>query len=181
MNIFTKNRLLVGAVILLAALNLATLSTLGFLRVKPKLNPESSDTRPRFNHGKMIASELNLSPEQEAKFETLRKDYAEQTRTNRMSLQENYRIIMKELSTPSPNRQYLDSIAQEIGRLHVEQQESTIDHFLTLRQVCTPEQYEKLQQIFKRNMFRDSRQPDMVQRRMRMRMRMMDSTNRTSE
>jgi hypothetical protein len=85
-----------------------------------------------------------------------------------MSLQENYRIIMKELSTPTPNRQYLDSIAQEIGRLHVEQQQATIEHFITLSQVCTPEQYEKLQQIFKHNMFRGQRPHDIEPRRMRM-------------
>lgn len=166
-----------GAVILLAALNLATLSTLGFLRVKPKPSVENSDSRPRFNHGKMIASELNLSPEQEAKFDTLRKEYSEQTRNNRALLQENYKVIMRELSLPTPNRQYLDSISQEIGRLHVEQQQATIDHFITLSQVCTPEQYEKLQHIFKRNMFRGQGPRDIDQRQRRMRMRMAEREN----
>jgi Spy/CpxP family protein refolding chaperone len=180
MNIFTKNRMLVGAVILLAALNLAILGTVFFQR-KPIAPPPTSfeaDRMPR--HSRMIAMELNLSPEQEAKLEELRKVYAKQTQDNKISLRDHYRMIMRELSAEIPNEHFLDSVAIEIGRLHMEQQRSTIEHFLTLREVCSFEQYEKLQQIFKRRMFSEPRR-DMEQRRQQMNLRRQRSERSENE
>jgi len=61
-------------------------------------------------------------------------------------------MIMQELDSESPNRVKLDSLAGEIGRLHEQQQLATIEHFTTLREVCSPEQYQNLQKLFRRAM-----------------------------
>ena len=167
MNFFTKNRILIGAVILLAALNLAILGTISFNYIKFKDGP--IDTPSREKHARLVAKELNLSPEQEEIFNQLRNEYAEQNQEFRRSLREQYRLVMRELGSPEPNRQYLDSLSQEIGRLHFEQQQTTIDHFLKVRESCSFEQYQQLQQIFKKMMTRDQMQrKEMMQRRHRM-------------
>jgi Spy/CpxP family protein refolding chaperone len=153
MNIFTKNRILIGAVILLGAINLAILGTLGFHYTKPQepTNPRES-FRNRTNYGKSIANELNLTPEQEEIFETLRQEYFNETQSIRREIQTNHRLIIDELDKENPDRAKLDSLAIAIGQLHEEQQFATIEHFLTLRESCSPEQYQTLQQLFRRAM-----------------------------
>lgn len=175
MNFFTKNRILVGAVILLAAINLAILGTIGFNFLKPKDGPFDRPSPER--HAKMVSKELNLSPEQEKIFEQLRSEYAQQNQDFRRNLREQYRLMMKELGTEEPNRSYLDSLSQEIAKLHFEQQQATIDHFLKVRESCSFEQYQQLQQMFKRMMARDQMQrKEMMERRHRMERRRFKDT-----
>jgi hypothetical protein len=166
MNFFTKNRILIGALILLAAINIAMLVTIGFHRMPSKQKNEV-ERRPPGKHLRMVSEELGLTEEQEVLFKELREEYAKENQIIRKKLRDNYGIIMKELSAPNPNRQYLDSIAQNIGNLHIEQQQATIKHFLALREICSFEQYEKLQEIFKRMMSREQMQrQEMRQTRM---------------
>ena len=155
MNYFTKYRILIGAVILLAAINIAILITLGFHHIKdnqPMVGPIEPDKQ-----GQMLARELNLSPEQEKQFQELRQSYFLQTQQNRIALREKYGAIMGELNSTSSNKALLDSMVKEIGKLHMEQQYATIDHFLTLQSLCSDEQYHKLQQHFMRMMNNEQR------------------------
>lgn len=166
MNFFTKNRLLVGAVILLAAINIAILATIGFHHLPSKEDLADPSERP--NHSRMMASELKLTPEQEIQFEELRNEYAEQNQFLRRELHERYRLIMTELSAAEPNNEFLDSVAKDIGKLHTEQQQATIQHFLKLREICSSEQYDQLQHLFKRMMSREQmNRREMMQRRQR--------------
>jgi hypothetical protein len=62
----------------------------------------------------------------------------------------------------------MDSVANEIAELHYEQQQTTIDHFMKLREICSYEQYEHLQHLFMRMMNREPmNQRDMMPRRNR--------------
>jgi Spy/CpxP family protein refolding chaperone len=150
MNYFTKYRILIGVVILLAAINIAILATLGFHHITPK---ETQTPPPEAEQqGIRIARELNLTPEQNKMYHNLRQTYFMQTQENRIALQQNYGQIMNELSSPNPDTVLLNSLALQIGKLHVEQQHATIDHFLTLQSICSEEQYKRLQQHFKRRM-----------------------------
>jgi Spy/CpxP family protein refolding chaperone len=158
MNYFTKYRVLIGAVILLAAINIAILATLGFHHITPK-ETETPAVEP-VQQGSQISRELKLTREQNNQFHKLRQNYFLQTKENRNALRQNYDLIMEELSTASPDKILLDSLAQQIGKLHVEQQRATIDHFLTLQSMCSEEQYQKLQQHFKR-----MKNPEFRQRR----------------
>jgi len=166
MNFFTKNRILVGAVILLAAINLAILGTIGFRFLKPNEIP----TRPsiRGNHMQFMSRELKFTPEQEIQFEELRNEYFEQNQILRNELRNRHQLIVEELSSPEPNREFMDSVANEIAELHFEQQQATIDHFMKLREICSHEQYEHLQHLFMRMMNREPmNQRDMMPRRNR--------------
>lgn len=158
MNNFTKNRILVGAVILLTTVNLAILGTIAFQRIKPhEPIPARESFRDRPNYGRTLANELDLTPEQSERFEQLRREHFEATTYNKRALQKHYRMVMEELSNEVPSRAKLDSLAHEIGKLHEEQQVSTIEHFIELREMCTPEQYQNLQHMFRRGMDRSPR------------------------
>ncbi|PKP38332.1 MAG: hypothetical protein CVT98_05180 [Bacteroidetes bacterium HGW-Bacteroidetes-15] len=176
MNFFTKNRILVGAVILLAAINLAIIGTIGFRFLKPTEIPAGPPMRG--NHMQFISRELKLTQEQEIQFEELRNEYSEQNQILRKELRDRHHLIVKELSSPEPNREFMDSIANEIAELHFEQQQATIDHFMKLREICSYEQYEQLQHLFRRMMNRDQmKQRDMMPRRNRFgRSRLKDTT-----
>jgi Spy/CpxP family protein refolding chaperone len=150
MNFLTKNRLLIGAVVLLAAINIAILATIGYHHLPQK--DDSADQTERPDHSRMMARELELTPEQVIQFEELRKEYAEQNQLLRRELNERYRLIMTELSAPEPNNAFLDSVAKDIGKLHTDQQKATIQHFLELREICSLDQSKQLQRLFKRMM-----------------------------
>lgn len=147
MNYFTKYRILIGAVTLLAAINIAILATLGFHHISPKeTQTPSSEPKQQVNQ---IARELNFTPEQNEQFHNLRQIYFLQTKENRVALGQNYKLIMEELSLANPDKVLMDSLVNQIGKLHVEQQHATIDHFLKLQSICSEEQYEKLLQHFR--------------------------------
>ncbi len=150
MNYFTKYRILIGAVVLLAAINIAILATLGFHHITPK-ETQTSLPEPK-QQVNQIARELNLTAEQNELFHSVRQTYFLETKENRVALGRNYELIMEELSTANPNNTILDSLAEQIGKLHVEQQHATIDHFLTLQSICSEEQYGRLLQHFKQMM-----------------------------
>lgn len=167
MNIFTRNRIIVGIAILLTAINLAILGTFGFYHTRKQEYEPQQNVNSQRNPRKMIAREIDLTQEQEGKFETLHKDFVEETRENKAALLDQYNMIMRELDEKNPDRNRLDSLAREIGRLHFEQQQTTIEHFLSLREVCSPEQFKSMQRMFRRNMSNGSRHREMEQRRQR--------------
>jgi Spy/CpxP family protein refolding chaperone len=102
----------------------------------------------RPNHARFIANELNLTKDQEVQFKELRQQYSRQSQESREALGDHYKQIMIELGSPEPNEQLLDSLAKQVGILHIDQQRATINHFLSLRKICSFDQYEKLQELF---------------------------------
>ena len=168
MNATTKNRLIIGTLILSVAINLAIIGTMWFYKPKPAPNVPSQNEirRARTDHSQMISNDLKFNAEQEELFGKMRTEYSEQTRNNRIALRDHYSLIMSELTKNEPQRTLLDSLAHEIGRLHVEQQQATINHFITLRKVCSPEQYDQLQRMFTRGMQNGQRKFELEQRRL---------------
>jgi Spy/CpxP family protein refolding chaperone len=151
MNFFTKTRLLVGAVILLAAINIAVLGTIGFhFLFTPKdfpVEPPEEIERTRF-----LAKELDLSPDQIEEFKELREQFIHDIQSVRMSLRATYKLSMQELSKEEPDSIYLDSISNEIATLHRKHHVITIEHFKRVKRVATPDQQERFQRMFYRMM-----------------------------
>lgn len=57
--------------------------------------------------------------------------------------------IMAELSKLNPDRNVLNRHVAETGKLKAETRQLTIDHFLTLKSICNPEQDKKLNALFR--------------------------------
>jgi hypothetical protein len=63
--------------------------------------------------------------------------------------------MLEELSKPEPNVMVLDSLAHKYGVLTSSLRKRTIDYFMNLKGICTPEQQVKLTRIFKEIMDMD--------------------------
>lgn len=147
MNKTTQYKVLVAAVILLAALNIATLATL-WLRshsakkeqTKERVYKPQTTMREPFTGG--IFKNLELTEEQQMLFKTEGRNYHTRTQEHRSELQEIYKLIMNEIGAENPDTTLLNQYIEDIARLHVSQQQATINHFRTIRTICTPEQYQ---------------------------------------
>ncbi|HOP04852.1 MAG TPA: periplasmic heavy metal sensor [Tenuifilaceae bacterium] len=151
----SRNRILVGIVVLLAAINVAILLTIGFnyARVKRDVRPDiRPETRDELQRTKFLSRELNLTPEQHAEFHSLRDEYVESISDIREQIRSTYQQTMMELANDEPNEDILDSLSNEIARLHKENHQITIDHFKRVKNVCSGDQQECLRRMFFRMM-----------------------------
>ncbi len=151
MNFLTRNKIIIGIALLLIALNLALLGTIGIRSIKPREKGPAEEPSPRKAH-EMVTKQLKLTPEQQEQFGQLRKEHFENTRQVRHEIQSTHKAIAEELGEEEPNEMKLDSLTQRIGQLHILQQQGTIEHFMKLREVCSPEQRVHLKKMLRRMM-----------------------------
>jgi hypothetical protein len=97
----------------------------------------------------LLKSELNLTKEQ------YQKVLVQNDRTFRnydiiadMMCETNVRML-EELSKQTPDEAVLDSLAKRYGTLSTSLRKRTVDYFMNLKSICTPEQQTKLTKIFK--------------------------------
>jgi Spy/CpxP family protein refolding chaperone len=155
MNFFTKTRVLIGVIILLVAINVAVIGTIGFhFYNAPKELPPVAPNE--LQHAKFIANELNLTPEQREEFKVLRDQFMGEVQLVKREIKNTYKLSMIELSKDAPNNHILDSLSDEIAELHRKHHKITIEHFKKVKQVAvTPEQQEHFKRMFYRMMDRD--------------------------
>lgn len=179
MNFFNKTRFLIGAVILLTAINLAVLGTVGFHFARfSKIQQPPLPNDVQRTH--FIAKELNLSLEQKEKFQNIRHQFRIDEQSVKNEILENYRRTMQELSKDSLNSKTLDSLANEIGRLHCKHHQMTVEHFRKVKGIATsPEQQEHFRRMFFRMMDRNQAdRPRMMNRNQKDQPRMMRNEQR---
>jgi Spy/CpxP family protein refolding chaperone len=101
---------------------------------------------------------LNLTPEQEAKFEEFRKVHQEE----REAFQDQMRKMRLELrdliKDPKADRNRIDGLIDEMSRLRADHLKARIHHRDEIRKVLTPEQLEKLEKFKSRIQDRMERQ-----------------------
>ena len=178
MNKLTKKQLLVGGLILLFVINIAALGTIIYqnqqynTRQDFREEPERSwrDSRRekrydkhmhkdrddrshqrrgnRFDH--YIKDELNFSESQFDKFIELRVGNKDKQHAIVEKLAKKRKEMMKELSRSNPDTTKLKQIAEEIGSLHKELKNKTIEHFMEVKQICNPSQKEKFNDLIRR-------------------------------
>ena len=57
--------------------------------------------------------------------------------------------MVDELGKPEPDRELLNSLTKEIGELHTQLKNATIDYYLDMKTICDESQKVKLNEIFK--------------------------------
>lgn len=172
MNKFTKKQLLVGALILLFAINLAALGTIIYQNhqtnrqteavssYEPRSRPLNRDReRPGRPMGRMersssagtgrhfdqfVRDRLNLDDRQFQEFVRLRKETRDEQVRIAGELSTKRNELMEELTTDDPDQQKLQELAEEIGQLHTRLKMNTIEHFRNMRSICRPEQMDEL-------------------------------------
>lgn len=149
MNSLARNKLIIGAAILLVAFNLVLMGIMGFRLLKSKEATRLNEPSPR-KAQEFITRQLNLNPEQQEQFHRLRNQHLEEVHPIRSGIRETYRAMADELGSENPNPSVLDSLTRQIGKLHMLHQQQTINHFMKLREVCSPKQRVHLKKMLHR-------------------------------
>lgn len=107
-----------------------------------------------------IVHMLNLTKEQTAAFADNENRYRAETQALVAKIDSLDQEIISELTKNNPDEVRLAQMAQESGKVQQAIKENTIEHFMVLRDICTPAQLSKYKEVFEQlNQFRQGRGP----------------------
>ncbi|MFW6246030.1 MAG: Spy/CpxP family protein refolding chaperone [Tangfeifania sp.] len=147
-----KYRILVWIVVILVVTNLSVGISYLYHNQQDKMPDEQVEQAaieiPTQQRARFFREQLNLSREQVDSFRVLNRDFNRTAWNITHELQTLRFKMVQELGVHNPNREKLDSISSEIGMLHKELKNETINYYLALRKVCDENQQQKLNDIF---------------------------------
>lgn len=151
-----KHNILVWAVVFLAVLNLATLATVLFhanrstnaVSVQPFSGRSADATTGNFS-GQYFCHHLNLSDKQLNAFQSLNAGFRQQAREISEQLDAVREKMMLEMASDQYNTDRLDMLSDSIGRLHGDLKKLSYRYYLDMKNICNPQQQEKLNQLFR--------------------------------
>ncbi len=146
-----KQRIVNWLNIFLLVINLSAFGTLLLMNNQGGGVPVSDDS-DYFKSDEFLKEALHLTDEQYEKITSL--DYRIfRVYQSILDMQCEYNFkLMNELSSENPNKQLMDSIARQIGNLHMGIKRQTIRHFMNVRSICTEDQTVLLNDLIKEMM-----------------------------
>jgi len=150
-----KYRLMVGAVVILAVINLATGLTIVIQRTKSEGDISVTDPGPaafeneslRYS-GRYFRDQLGLSKSQMMKFAEFNSIFRQQARDINYSLNRNRLRMLDEMSATRSDVLRLNILSDSIGLLHADLKKLTYNYYFDLKNICDEKQQEKLKQMF---------------------------------
>ena len=94
-----------------------------------------------------IKRRLQLDQEQFEKFQVLHRENMKSMKEVAGELGQKRDSLMKELTRKDPDSSKMYRLAREIGDLHTQLKENTIDHFTKMKDICRPEQKDELNRM----------------------------------
>jgi Asp-tRNA(Asn)/Glu-tRNA(Gln) amidotransferase B subunit len=147
-----KYRVLIWVIVILFATNLSMGLSFLYHKQQDKKLAEQTEQEvielPAQQRTRFFREQLNLQPQQMEIFRELNRSF------NRTAWQINHQLeslrieMVRELGLEDPDTHKLASISEEIGKLHTQLKNETIDYYLAMKKACTDEQQEKLNEIF---------------------------------
>lgn len=149
----TTYRTLIWVVVILLATNLSMAVTFLYHKQQDKKaaqqTKESPVEVPAEQRTRFFREQLNLSLEQVNLFRELNRNYNRTARDITFRLEKLRSEMVDELGKPEPDRELLNSLTKEIGELHTQLKNATIDYYLDMKIICDESQKVKLNEIFK--------------------------------
>lgn len=146
MDILEKQRLTNILIIILVIINIGCLSFIWIREMnRPGMAPPPPD---RENVNRYLDKELNLNPDQEKQFMAIRKEHFETTRIFEDHISRLRKDILSESFALNPDMQKISQLADSIGSLQKGYELFLSQHFQKLASICSPEQKQKLMNIF---------------------------------
>lgn len=164
-----KYRFLIWLVILLLAINAATVASLFYHTHKKSVAAEENQTsKPEESSERgtqFFGEQLNLNPDQILQFREIHREYNRSA--NRIIREmEFYRIQMvNEMGKPDTDREQIRQNNQEFGKLHEDLKNITADYYLKMKDLCNEEQQQRLYEIFSDMVKTEGQQPGLQGRR----------------
>ncbi len=175
-----KYRILVWLVVILFAMNLATVGSLVYHARKTKaVSPAGTEQKSAEGSGvaesaakaeqgaSFFRERLDLTHEQMNLFREANQDYNRKTNRIARDLDLLRVDMVREMTGPQPDTLRLNGINRTIGERHEELKRLTAEFYLRMREVCNENQKEKLNAIFMEMVQREGDEPVQQGRRMR--------------
>ncbi len=102
--------------------------------------------------GIFLKEELNLTDKQFGKFDKARANYQQTASQLNIHLVDLKRAYIQELMKDAPDTAFMRTTADSIGLLHTDLIRQTGIYYKEIRQLCNPEQVDRLNEFFKRIM-----------------------------
>jgi len=137
-------------IIILLVTNLATIGSVWYHLYAEK-NAETRQQEPEMpseQRAHFLVDQLNLDQEQADRFRELNRTFNRKANPITHQLEDLRIEMLDELASDRPDKEKLENIAIEIGKLHTNLKETTIDFYSQMKSVCNQEQQTKLYQIF---------------------------------
>ena len=137
----------------LAALAVLTLSAIATILYRVKAEKvQGEEIQIEMNavimSGMYFRQALNLSPQQMDEFRGINQSFRQRARDINHAL-DRYRVqIFNELKKENPDTVICNTLSAEIGNLHEDLKIETCSFFLAVKQICDPEQEQKLHELF---------------------------------
>jgi Spy/CpxP family protein refolding chaperone len=148
-----KRKLVFLGVILLIAINVSVLATVGYRWKCGQRGKICEGHMP----GEYLGQQLSLSDSQKQKMETLRKAFEERTIEIRENLLAKRNELVKLLSEPQPDSTKIESLVKEIGTAQTELEKEVVNHLLHKKEMLTPEQQRKFLDLLKERLFHEGK------------------------
>jgi len=147
MNYFTRYRIIIW---ILSAALLIAISVIGTMiyHDHSKSSPAITGSDTRYNPRKFLHQELALTSGQLSEVEKLNIQCQEPSRCIMQDLREKKQQLLDELSKENSDTIKLSALASEIGLIQSKITMTTIDQYLRIKKICTPEQREKLSNLY---------------------------------
>lgn len=151
-NYFKKMKLAVWLVVILTVINVTVIGTIVYHSMNQKFHHAPPPQEKGFKGpGKnFLARELKLNASQEVIYKGSREQFFKSSKAIFKQLETNRVSLIAEMSKAAPDTVLLYKYANEIGRLHASHKRLTINYFLGLKKILTPEQDQKLDSLYKK-------------------------------
>jgi hypothetical protein len=166
----SKFKIMVWAIVVLAVLNIATITTVFYSRHKAMQNlPMTSPGRRISERSSMKFSgwyfrdNLGLNEQQMSRFSQFNPSFRMQVQKINFELADKRHHMLLEMTAPKCDTVKLNQLSDSIGYLHARLKKLTYGYYLNFREICDRQQQQKLEQLFS-EMFAAEKQPGPGQR-----------------
>lgn len=143
-----KTKLLIWIIIILIAVNLATIIS-GIIYSSKRSSTESIVTEIPFNQrADFFNRQIGLTIEQRDHFMEFNREFNQEARVLTNKMNSLRYTMLRELAQSNPDELKLDEICLNIGTLHSQLKKATVDYYLKMKNVCNAKQQESLNLLF---------------------------------
>jgi Spy/CpxP family protein refolding chaperone len=103
-------------------------------------------------HFKKMAEELKLTPEQKSQLDKQRDEFMAKTQVLREKIKTMRTALRQELDKPTSDKAHIDRLVTELKDAVGEQIRIKVDSVIALKQVLTPEQFAKMNELRSKHM-----------------------------
>jgi len=144
-----RRNIIIVIILAITAFNISALATIFYYNRQAAVKQDSPFQLPDSHYARWFEDELNLDNDQFEVFRNANRNYHHSGQEILDEMQMIRIDILNELDKKTPDRKLLANYADQIGKLHTELKNLTIQYYLQMKEACNESQKEKLHAIFK--------------------------------